>query len=65
MNEPVRLRYANQIVGVFLMIVVIIGGVVSVRLFTRIAVKKDRFFVDIPETVANQLRTGTEVIILG
>ena len=65
MNEPIRLRYANQIVGIFLMIVFIIGCVVSVRLFTRIAVKKDRFYVDVPEEVAHQLRTGTEVIILG
>lgn len=65
MNEPLRLRYANQIVGVFLMIVFIIGCIVSVRLFTRIAVKKDVFYIDLTEDIANQLRTGTEVIILG
>ena len=65
MNEPVRLRYANQIVGLFLLLVLILCCVVSVRLFTRIAVKKDRFYIDVSEDVASQLRTGTEVIILG
>lgn len=65
MNEPVRLRYANQIVGAFLMIVCILIVVVSVRLFTRIAVRKEEFFIEVSEDVASQLRTGTEVIILG
>ncbi|TWU04901.1 MlaD family protein [Stieleria varia] len=65
MNEPIRLRYANHIVGVFLMVVFLIGCVVSVRLFTRLAVKKDRFYIELPEETASQLRTGAEVIILG
>jgi len=65
MNEPVRLRYANQIVGVFLLLVLVLSCLVSVRLFTRLAVKKDRFYIDVAENVASQLRTGTEVIILG
>jgi ABC-type transporter Mla subunit MlaD len=65
MNEPVRLRYANQIVGLFLLLVLVLCCLVAVRLFTRIAGKKDRFYIDVSEDVASQLRTGTEVIILG
>ncbi|MCD0458761.1 MlaD family protein [Roseiconus lacunae] len=65
MNEPIRLRYANKIVGLFLMAVLILCVVVSVRLITRIAIRKDRFFIEVTEDIASQLRTGTEVLILG
>ncbi|OYP36058.1 MlaD family protein [Rhodopirellula sp. MGV] len=65
MNEPIRLRYANKIVGLFLMVVMILCVIVSVRLITRIAIRKDRFYIEVTEDIASQLRTGTEVLILG
>ncbi|MCC9599498.1 MlaD family protein [Stieleria sp. JC731] len=65
MNEPIRLRYANKIVGLFLMIVMVLCVVVSVRLITRIAIRKDHFYIEVTEDIASQLRTGTEVLILG
>ncbi|QEG00206.1 hypothetical protein Mal15_42760 [Stieleria maiorica] len=65
MNEPYRLRYVNQIVGVFLIVVFILSIVISVRFTSGLAVKKDLFYIHVPEDMAAQLRTGTEVIILG
>ncbi|MDV6032760.1 MAG: hypothetical protein F9B45_22275 [Phycisphaera sp. RhM] len=65
MNEPFRLRYVNQIVGVFLIVVFLLSIVISVRFTSDLAVKKELFFIHVPENMAAQLRNGTEVIILG
>lgn len=65
MNEPYRLRYTNQIVGLFLLIVLIITTAVSVLLFSRLLVTRDHFYVSATEEEASGLRAGTEVLILG
>ncbi len=65
MNEPYRLRYTNQIVGFFLLIVLLITTAVSVILFSRLFVSRDHFFVTATEQEAKDLRTGTEVVVLG
>ncbi|MCA9138317.1 MAG: MCE family protein [Planctomycetales bacterium] len=65
MNEPYRLRYTNQIVGVFLLIVLIITTAVSVLLFSRLLVTRDHFYVTATEEEASGLRSGTEVLMLG
>ncbi|MCO8122059.1 MlaD family protein [Stieleria sp. TO1_6] len=65
MNEPYRLRYTNQIVGFFLLIVFVITTAVAVLLFSQLLVRKETFFVNVSEAEASELRTGTDVIVLG
>ncbi len=67
MNEPYRLRYANQIVGVFLLCLfvgIILLGVAVTRV-SRIFVKPDRFYVELSEKEAADLQSGTDVVLLG
>lgn len=67
-NEPYRLRYANQIVGVFLLMLLALVMVVAVAV-TRdsgILVKPVKYTVaSMTEKEASDLRTGTDVVILG
>lgn len=67
MNEPYRLRYTNQIVGVFLLILLVIITVlgVAVTRVSRILVQPDHFFVDLAEQEVIDLRSGAEVTVLG
>lgn len=65
MSEPYRLRYTNQIVGLFLLAVLVTTTVVSVVLFSRLFVTRDHFYVSATEDEASDLKTGTEVIYLG
>jgi phospholipid/cholesterol/gamma-HCH transport system substrate-binding protein len=67
MNEPYRLRYTNQIVGFFLLLLLIATITVGVAITrsSRILVKPDQFYINVTEEQASDLRTGTEVIVLG
>ncbi len=67
MNEPYRLRYANQIVGGFLLVLCVstIAIGIAVTRVSRILVKPDRFLVNLNEDDSTALQVGTEVIQLG
>ncbi len=67
MNEPYRLRYTNQIVGVFLLVFLLFLFVLSLLVF-RVSDrfgKKDRFWIRANESEIRDLHRGAEVIILG
>lgn len=67
MNEPLRLRYANQIVGAFVLLLVallLIFGIYLLRakeFFAAVQV----FELQIPQEKIDGLRVGTEVLFLG
>lgn len=65
MNEPFRLRYVNQIVGVFLIVVFLLSIAISIPFTSGLTKEKIEYSMNVHEAMANQLRTGTEVIILG
>lgn len=65
MSERYPLRYTNQIVGLFLLTVLVISTAVSVLLFSRLFVSNDYFYVSATEDEASELKTGTEVVLLG
>ena len=67
MNDPYRLRYTNQIVGVFLLILLLFMLVLLI-FFVRIndiLVEKDLYFVEATQNEVEGLRKGSEVLILG
>lgn len=67
MNEPYRLRYTNQLVGGFLLVLftsTIALGIAVTRV-SRILVKPDRYFVNVNEDESTALQVGTEVVQLG
>jgi len=67
MNEPYRLRYTNQIVGVFLLVFLVFLFIFSLMVFQvndRFG-KKDRFWISAKESEIRDLNRGAEVIILG
>lgn len=67
MNEPYRLRYTNQIVGTFLL-ALLIATIVIVSVLTRASgyfVKPELFELNLPQSEVGSMQTGTEVIQLG
>ena len=67
MNEVYRLRYTNQIVGVFLLLflaLIIVLSFTVFRLGNRFGAK-DRFWIEASEEEVHELHPGTEVLILG
>ncbi len=67
MNEPYRLRYTNQIVGVFLLVFLLFLFVLSLLVF-RVSDrfgKKETFWLRANESEIRDLHRGAEVIILG
>ncbi|MCU0719256.1 MAG: hypothetical protein MUC83_06110 [Pirellula sp.] len=66
-NEPFRLRYANRIVGVFLLILLVSITSIAVMLanLSGVMTKRADYFCDLPESVAIDLVKGTEVLQLG
>ncbi|WP_417749213.1 MlaD family protein [Rosistilla oblonga] len=67
MNDPYRLRYTNQVVGTFLLVILLFSLVVS---FLMIRTKdyfaeKDHFWIDVPQHAVDGLQKGSEVVILG
>jgi len=67
MNEAYRLRYTNQIVGMFLLIFLLFLIGLSLLVF-RVSDRfgtKDRFWLRVDESEIRDLYPGAEVIILG
>ncbi|TWT79905.1 hypothetical protein CA13_13130 [Planctomycetes bacterium CA13] len=67
MNEPYRLRYTNQIVGTFLMILLLFLIVLAVLLLraSDYFVEKDQFWIETSQTDVDDLHRGADVYILG
>ena len=67
MNEPYRLRYANQLVGAFLLVVLLIGIILAILLLRagNYFVQQDRFWIEINQSELDGLRRGIEVTMLG
>lgn len=67
MNESYRLRYTNQIVGVFLLIFLVstIALGIAVTRVSRFFVTPDLYYFELTEDKVADLRIGTEVIVLG
>ena len=67
MNEPLRLRFANQIVGAFVLVLVALMLAVGVYLLrAKEFFAAVRFFdLRIPQEKIDGLRVGTEVLFLG
>jgi len=67
MNEPYRLRYTNQIVGVFLLVLLVLIAIVgfSVTRVGRLFVTPLRYYVQLSDKDAEDLTTDTEVVVLG
>ncbi|MEM8668903.1 MAG: MlaD family protein [Planctomycetota bacterium] len=67
MTEPYRLRYTNQAVGVFLLIILmlLIGLSILVLRAGDYFVEKDHYWIDIPQEDIRDLYKGAEVMILG
>lgn len=67
MNEPYRLRYTNQIVGVFLLVLLlflIVLALLLLRAGDYFAERKTYWF-EIPQEEVRDLHPGIEVMILG
>lgn len=67
MNESYRLRYTNQIVGVFLLVFLLFFIALSLLVF-RVSDRfgrKDRFWLRVSESEIRDLYRGAEVIMLG
>ena len=67
MNEPYRLRYTNQIVGIFLLLLMVFLIVLSLFLLRAgdLIVAKRHYWVEISQDDAANLRQGTGVMVLG
>lgn len=67
MSDPYRLRYTNQAVGVFLLVVLlfVIGLSVLVLRAGDYFVEKDHYWIEVPQEDVRDLYKGTEVMILG
>lgn len=67
MNEPYRLRYTNQAVGVFLLLILALLLVLSILVLRAgdYFVEKDLFWIEIPQEDIRDLYKGAEVMILG
>ncbi len=67
MNEPYQLRYTNQIVGVFMLLVllfVILLLIVLLRAGDFLA-DKNSYWMEVPQDEVSDLHIGAEVMILG
>jgi ABC-type transporter Mla subunit MlaD len=67
MNEPYRLRYTNQAVGVFLLVILLLLILLSVLVLRAgdYLVEKDHYWIEIPQEDIRDLYKGAEVMILG
>ncbi len=67
MNEPYRLRYANQMVGGFLLVLFVSTIAIGIALAnaSQLLVKPVYYFVNLNEDESSALQVGTEVIQLG
>ncbi len=67
MTDPYRLRYTNQAVGVFLLVILLSLLVFSVLVLRAgdYFVEKDHYWIEIPQEDIRDLYKGAEVMILG
>ncbi|TWU41124.1 MlaD family protein [Novipirellula artificiosorum] len=67
MNEPYRLRYTNQIVGAFLLILLLFLIVLSILLLraSDYFVEQDHYWIEIAQEDIDDLHKGADVMILG
>lgn len=67
MNQTYRLRYANQIVGVFLLVVLVASIALSLVLLRAgdYLVEQDSFWVELAQDEIGDLHQGADVMILG
>lgn len=67
MSDPYRLRYTNQAVGVFLLVILLllIGLSVLVLRAGDYFVEQDHYWIEVPQEDIRDLYKGTEVMILG
>ncbi len=67
MNEPYRLRYTNQIVGAFLLVILLFLIAVTL-LFLRsggMFAKRNHYWMEVDQDAVADLHQGAEVMILG
>jgi ABC-type transporter Mla subunit MlaD len=67
MNEPYRLRYTNQIVGAFMILVLLFVIILLVVLLRAgdFLVEQEIYWIQVPQEEVGDLHTGAEVMILG
>jgi phospholipid/cholesterol/gamma-HCH transport system substrate-binding protein len=67
MNEPYRLRYTNQAVGIFLLVILFLLLAFSILVLRAgdYFVEKDHYWIEIPQEDIRDLYKGAEVMILG
>ena len=67
MNEPYRLRYTNQIVGGFLVLVLLLVVVLFVVLLRAgdFLVEPEKYYIEMDQDEVGDLYQGVEVLILG
>ena len=67
MSDPYRLRYTNQAVGVFLLLILLFLIALSVLVLRAgdYFVEKDHYWIEVPQEDIRDLYKGTEVMILG
>ena len=67
MNEPYRLRYTNQIVGVFLLLLLVLLAIVGIAVtrVSRLLITPLRYHVMLSDKEADDLTTDTEVVVFG
>lgn len=67
MNDPYRLRYTNQAVGVFLLVILSVLILLSILVLRAgdLLVEKDHYWIEIPQDDIRDLYKGAEVMILG
>lgn len=67
MNEPYRLRYTNQIVGIFLLVLLLFGIVLSLFLLRAgdYIAAKNRYWVEISQDDVADLHRGAGIMMLG
>lgn len=67
MNDPYRLRYTNQAVGIFLLVILMVLIALSVLVLRAgdYFVEMDRYWIEIPQSDIRDLYKGAEVMILG
>lgn len=67
MSDPYRLRYTNQAVGVFLLVILLFLILLSILVLRAgdYLVEKDHYWIEIPQEDIRDLYKGAEVMILG
>ncbi|MEZ6092360.1 MAG: MlaD family protein [Pirellulaceae bacterium] len=67
MNDPYRLRYTNQLVGAFLLVLLLFLLILSILIFQTndYFVEKHLYWIEVAQQDVEGLQKGSEVLILG